>query len=158
MTFDISNDFFKSGLTDFFVFEKNCTGVDVISDSYDSCKDNSFRGYVLYNVTKDSMTVKQFGLCGLSSENEKRISVGSLRLFLTNRKKIKKEEFKFKTIAIHDCGVELYEFQDKKLLTKKYFSDYMIEENRKYEKYNKELLTYKLLTGLRTELRSINAR
>ncbi len=158
LTFDISQKFFKSGLTDFFIFEKNCTGVDVINDNYDSCKDNSFRGYVMFNVTKDSMTVKQFGICGLTNEKEKRIAVGSLKLFVTYRTEIKKEEFKFRTIAIHDCGVELYEFRDKKLWTKKYYSDYMVDENKKYEKRNKGLLTYKLLTGLRTELKDINAR
>jgi hypothetical protein len=151
VTYPVVKKLIESGITDFFIFENSCHGYPDIDEKYDSCIGLSKR-YVFYNLTSDSMSVRKFGNCGLFKEKEKRVSIGSMKLFHQNRSVIKKEEFQSKAISFHGCYVRLFEINNRKLVMSKGYADFMVDLNKKYEKSNKELITYKLLTGLRMEL------
>lgn len=151
VTYPVVKAINQSGITDFFIFEETCRGYSGLGEKYDSCKGLSKR-YVLYNITCDSMSVRKFGNCGLFKEKEKRVAIGSMKLFHHNRSIIKKEKFQSKAFSFHGCGIQLLEINNSKLVMRKEYEDFMVDLNKQYEKSNKELITYKLLSGLRNEL------
>lgn len=156
LIYGVSHKVYNEGLKDFFIIENQCLGtIPIVGQPYDSCE---VQGYVIYNLTRDSVAVRTFGICGLNQQLSKKLSLDLLNFFAANRQKIRLEGLKHENIGSHPCVISFYEFRDKRLWTESNYMYLGIPTKDIYGQSKERPLTYKLLTGLMTELKNINGR